>query len=217
MAQYEAIFFDLDGTLIDTAPDMGGALNRLLNAHHLPVRTMEAIRPHVSDGANALIKMGFPRPVDDSEMQTLRQEYLQIYSEHLADESQLFDGMGNALDAIEKHRIPWGIVTNKPAWLTEPLLEQLDLRQRCACVVSADTCSQRKPHPMPMYHACELAHVKPENCLYVGDALRDIQAGNAAGMATLIARYGYITPGECTSTWRAGGSINHPDELLNWL
>ena len=217
MHSVEAVFFDLDGTLIDTAPDMGGALNRLLERHQLPTLPMGTMRPFVSDGANALIKLGFMTPLSDKALLELRAEYLEIYREHLAEGSRLFDGMATTLDTIEDRRLPWGIVTNKPGWLAEPLLEQLGLRHRCSCAVNADTCTRRKPHPMPMYHACELTRVAPQHCIYVGDSPQDIEAGNAAGMTTIVARYGYISVGESTTRWRADGYIDHPEALIDWL
>ncbi len=217
MSGIEAVFFDLDGTLIDTAPDMGGALNRLLTNHRRPTLSAQQIRPNVSAGANVLINLGFGGVLSDEDLLPLRQEYLQIYSECLACESRLFSGMESTLATIEGKKIPWGVITNKPGWLTEPLLGQLDLLHRCVCVVSADTCAKRKPHPMPMHHACDLAGVKPENCIYLGDDIRDVEAGNAAGMMTIVAGYGYITKGESISNWRADGCIGNPRELLAWL
>jgi len=217
MSGFEAVFFDLDGTLIDTAPDMGGALNQLLVKHRLPTLAASDIRPHVSNGAIALINFGFRDRPNDEKLEVLRQEYLQIYSENLARESRMFAGMESTLAVIEERELPWGVITNKPSWLTEPLLKQLGLLQRCACVVSADTCERRKPHPMPMFHACDLAGVSAENSIYVGDAIRDVEAGNAAGMTTIVASYGYIPEHEPISSWQADGSIAGPEDLLSWL
>ena len=217
MSGIEAVFFDLDGTLIDTAPDMGGALNQLLTNHQLPTLAASAIRPHVSNGAIVLISLGFRDRPDDEKLEVLLKEYLQIYSGNLARESRLFAGMESTLAAIEERKLPWGVITNKPAWLTEPLLEQLGLLRRCACVVSADTCERRKPHPMPMHHACDLVGVAAENSIYVGDAIRDVEAGNAAGMTTIVAAYGYILEGEPITSWQADGCIATPEDLLSWL
>jgi 2-phosphoglycolate phosphatase len=217
MPGFEAVFFDLDGTLIDTAPDMGGALNQLLVNHRLPTLTASDIRPHVSNGAIALINLGFRDRPNDEKLEILFQEYLQIYSDNLARESRLFAGMESTLAAIEERELPWGVITNKLAWLTEPLLEQLGLLQRCACVVSADTCERRKPHPMPMFHACDLVGVAAGESIYVGDAIRDVEAGNAAGMTTIVASYGYILEDEPISSWQADGCIASPEDLLSWL
>ena len=217
MKEIQAVFFDLDGTLIDTAPDMGGALNRLLAIHDRPTLAADAIRPHVSNGANVLIKLGFGDHISDEELAKLRQEYLDIYASHLAEESAPFPGMLQTLEAIEEKGLPWGVITNKPGWLTEPLLKQLNLWSRCVCVVSADTCAERKPHPMPMFYACEVAGVTPENCLYVGDDLRDMQAGNAANMTTVAAAYGYIGRDEPISRWGAHFTIASPPDLLDLL
>lgn len=217
MNKYQAVFFDLDGTLIDTAPDMGGALNRLLEKHDRPTLSDEVIRPHVSNGANVLIKLGFGEPIDDEALESLRIEFLDIYRQHLADNSQLFPGMEKVLDLLEERNIPWGIVTNKPGWLTEPLLRQLNLRSRCAVVVSADTCEKRKPHPMPMFYACDVVGVAPDCCAYVGDDLRDMEAGNAAGMTSIAVEYGYLGSGESIDNWNADKVISNPLDLLSDL
>ena len=212
----EAVFFDLDGTLVDTALDMGQALNTLLERHARRTLPHEEIRPHVSHGANALLLIGFGE-LGESDREALRQEYLDIYSASLAERSCLFEEMDEVLDTIEQRGLPWGVVTNKPGWLTEPLLKSLALFDRCVCVVSADTCSERKPHPMPMYYAAEKAQVAPEHCLYIGDAERDIVAGRAAGMSTLAAQYGYLTEADNPLDWNAGGIIERPSQILNFL
>ena len=210
----EAILFDLDGTLIDTAPDMGGALNNLLlEEGHEPL-SLDIIRPLVSQGGLVLTRLGFADKVAEQEIEPLRQRFLQHYHEHLADESRLFDGYAEILDELEARSIPWGIVTNKPEWLTHPLLEQLDLAQRSGVVIGGDTLAQRKPHPLPLQVAAERLRVSCNNCIYVGDDERDIIAGKAASMKTLVAAYGYIEDATEIATWEADGVIDLPHDLL---
>ena len=212
-----SIFFDLDGTLADTAPDLATALNQILQERGKSVLPLETIRPSVSLGGNAMIKLAFAIEEDDPEFTDLRQRFLEIYHERLHQDTHVFPGIGKALDYIEANNMIWGVVTNKPEWLTHPVMEQLSLTQRAACIVSGDTTEFRKPHPGPMLYACELAKCAPETSLYVGDALRDIEAGRAAGMKTLIADYGYISKDENPDAWNADGSISEPEEIIAWL
>jgi len=212
-----SVFFDLDGTLADTAPDLAAALNQILQEQNKPALPLESIRPAVSLGGNAMIKLAFSMEEDDPEFDELRQRFLEIYHQRLHQDTHVFPGIGKALDYIESNNMIWGVVTNKPEWLTHPVMEQLNLTQRTACIVSGDTTEFRKPHPGPMLYACELAKCVPETSLYVGDALRDIEAGRAAGMKTLIADYGYIAKDENPETWNADGSISEPEEIIDWL
>jgi 2-phosphoglycolate phosphatase len=210
----EAILFDLDGTLIDTAPDMGGALNNLLlEEGHEPL-PLETIRPLVSQGGLVLTRLGFAGKVTEQAIEPLRQRFLQHYHAHVADESKLFDGYAEILDELEARSIPWGIVTNKPEWLTRPLLEQLDLARRSGVVIGGDSLAQRKPHPLPLQVAAERLQVSCNNCIYVGDDERDIIAGKAASMKTLVAAYGYIENAADIEAWQADGIIDLPQNLL---
>jgi len=211
------VLFDLDGTLADTALDLGYALNTLLQEHGKPALPHAVIRPVASHGAAGLIELGFGVARDAPRFAPLRERFLSIYKAHLTRETRLFPGMPMLLDQLAARGINWGIVTNKPAFLTDPLVEQLGLHEDAACVVSGDTTTNRKPHPEPMLHACQLAGSKPEECLYVGDAERDIEAGNAAGMQTLVALFGYIGAQEHPETWGANGLIRAPEEILDWL
>ncbi|HEX7373867.1 MAG TPA: phosphoglycolate phosphatase [Steroidobacteraceae bacterium] len=211
-----ALLLDLDGTLLDTAPDMGGALNRLRVEHDLPPLPQATIRPVVSHGAVRLVKLGFPEAQGD-EFERLRLRFLEVYSQHLAEETRPFPGLLDVLDLLEQRDQPWGVVTNKPGWLTDPLMARLGLFDRAGCVVSGDTVAERKPHPLPLLHAAELIGVAPRHCVYVGDAERDIQAGRAAGMRTVIAAYGYIGDEDSPAEWNATGIIDHPRQLLDWL
>lgn len=211
------VLFDLDGTLADTAPDLAYALNTLLAEHHKPLLPYPAIRPVASNGAAALIELGFGVARTDPHFPPLRARFLEIYRAHLTRETRLFPGMAELLDAIAARGLNWGIVTNKPAFLTEPLVDQLGLREDLACVVSGDTTANAKPHPEPLLHACKLAGSRPHECLYVGDAARDIEAGRAAGMKTLVALFGYIGAQDQPDTWGADGLIRTPGDTLDWL
>jgi phosphoglycolate phosphatase len=211
-----AVLFDLDGTLLDTAPDMVGALNALRREQGLAPLPFDALRPAVSHGAARLVKCGFP-DADMPRALELQRRFLEIYRGALADGTRLFPGMGAVLDAIDARRLKSGIVTNKPAWLTEPLLEQLGLRARFSTVVSGDTLAERKPHPLPLLHAAGLAGVAPGECVYVGDAERDVQAAHAAGMPALVAAYGYLDDGEDPAPWGADAYLARALDLIGWL
>jgi 2-phosphoglycolate phosphatase len=211
----EAVLFDLDGTLVDTAPDMGGALNNLLSEENLPPIPLETIRPYVSQGGMVLTRLGFSEHVEESEIESLRLRFLDHYHAIVADESVLFDNFEQVLSSLEHRNIPWGIVTNKPEWLTTPLLEQMALSHRAAVVISGDTLEKRKPHPLPLIVAAETIGIGCESCVYIGDDARDIDAGRAANMKTLIAAYGYIEPDTNLADWQAEGIIESPLDLLS--
>jgi 2-phosphoglycolate phosphatase len=211
------VLFDLDGTLADTAPDLGYALNTLLGEHSKQPLPYETIRPVASHGAAALIELGFDIAHTDARFKPLRERFLEIYRANLARETRLFPGMRELLDALAARNINWGIVTNKPANLTDPLVEQLGLMDEAVCRVSGDTTANRKPHPEPMLHASQLAGSQPKECLYIGDAARDIEAGKAAGMKTLVALFGYIGEHDQPQTWGADGMIDTPAEILRWI
>jgi len=216
MNGYAALLLDLDGTLLDTAPDMGGALNRLRIERGLEPLTAAEYRPVVSHGAARLVALGFPEATGDA-FEQLRLRFLEIYAQNLAGSTRLFPGIDDVLVELEERGLPWGIVTNKPAWLTDPLLEALALSHRAACVVSGDTLPQRKPHPLPLLHAAALAGVQPGHCLYVGDAERDIQAGRAAGMTTVVAAYGYLSADDDPRSWQPTGIVAQPADLREWM
>ncbi len=211
------VLFDLDGTLIDTAPDMAAALDILCDEEKITRLPYSQVRPVVSNGSVALVTLAFGDTLEALTLQRLKTRYLEIYQNHLAVHSQLFDEMDELLQQLEQNNIQWGVVTNKPGWLTEPLMASLGLAQRAACIVSSDSTKNRKPHPEPMYFACKLTNTEPEKCVYVGDARRDIEAGQNAGMKTVIAEYGYISDGENTNDWHADHSIQTPSQLLNYL
>ena len=211
------ILFDLDGTLLDTAPDLANALNTLLIEQGRPALPYESIRPVVSHGGRALIETGFAMQEGDPGFDDLRERLLEIYRDTLSTRTRLFPGMEEVLAQLEARRFNWGVVTNKPAWLTEPLLEDLHLAQRAACIVSGDTTANRKPHPEPMLYACTKAGSQASQCVYIGDAQRDIEAGRQAGMKTLAALYGYISTEDQPENWGADASIENPLAILEWL
>jgi len=214
--RHEALLLDLDGTLLDTAPDMGGALNRLRAEHGLEPLPAQSIRPVVSHGAVRLVALGFPEATGE-EFERLRLRFLDLYAERLAEGTCLFPGFEAVLATLEARATPWGIVTNKPGWLTDPLLEALGLGRRAACTVSGDTLPERKPHPLPLLHAAGLIGVAAERCVYVGDAERDIQAGRAAGMTTVVAGYGYLSTDDDPHRWQPDGIVACPGDLLSWI
>ena len=211
------VLFDLDGTLIDTAPDMAAALEILCDEEQHPRLPYDEVRPVVSNGSVALVTLAFGDALDTPTLERLKTRYLEIYQDHLAVHSRLFDEMDELLQQLENNHIQWGVVTNKPGWLTEPLMEALNLHERAACIVSSDSTKNRKPHPEPMFYACKLTNAQPEQCVYVGDARRDIEAGQNAGMKTVVAEYGYIGVGENTEDWQADHSIQSPSQLLSYL
>ncbi|MBF0255200.1 MAG: HAD-IA family hydrolase [Gammaproteobacteria bacterium] len=213
----QAVFFDLDGTLLDTAPDLAYCLNQSLQRHGRPSLSFEQIRPHVSHGTHALLRAGFGLGPEDPGFAELRDQLLAIYQANLSRHSRLFAGMDDLLQQLEQRDIAWGIVTNKPAFLTDPLAAELGLDRRCRCIISGDTLPQAKPHPAPILHACALAGAPAEACLYVGDAERDIQAGRAAGVRTLAASWGYLGENDRIQDWQADAIIDSPLEILDWL
>ena len=217
LANIRAVLFDLDGTLVDTAPDLGYALNLQRVRHGLPPLAESVIRPQASHGARGLLGVGFDLHPDAPHYGIMREEFLQLYSENICRHSKPFPGILDLLSALEAKNLAWGVVTNKPARFTEPLMSILDLAERARCIVSGDTCPQPKPHPAPMLVAAELCGVRPAQCLYVGDAARDIEAATAAGMPALAAAWGYLDSTDAPETWGAHAIIHAPAELLAYL
>lgn len=217
MNKIKTVLFDLDGTLIDTAPDMAAALTVLCKEENQPLLSYAQVRPVVSNGSAALVKLAFGKLDDEKRLMHLKQRYLEIYEQNICIDSALFKGIEAVLDHIENHGLNWGVVTNKPGWLTLPLMKSLRLTQRAATIVSGDTTPNSKPHPDPMHHACEEAESESQECMYVGDARRDIEAGRNAGMKTLVANYGYIETGEDVTTWGADAVVNEPKDILRYI
>lgn len=199
---FNAVLFDLDGTLVDTAPDMVAVLQEMQRDHDVEPIPYERARLNISNGALGLLRAGFPRLIAEFNS-PLHLEYLDRYAQRVCEESTVFDGLEALLDCLDREGRLWGIVTNKPERMTMPLLEGLDLAHRSACTVSGDTLPRRKPDPAPMLHACDIGGMEPRQTIYVGDAARDIEAGQGAGMGTIAVAYGYITDDDDPARWGA--------------
>lgn len=218
------LLFDLDGTLLDTAPDFLHAVTHLRTEENLSVLSKEhyeKLRPAVSEGSAAIIETAFGVPARHPDNTRLGKRLVDIYHQNLGHYTKPFPGIEQLLQALESRKIAWGIVTNKPDWLTKPLLAQQNLLQRAACIVSGDTTPYPKPHPEPLLYACRLIGVNPNECMYVGDAERDIIAGRAAGMTTIAALFGYIDDINSAKQWPAHYYVHHANEILlrfeEWL
>lgn len=212
----DAVLFDLDGTLIDTAPDMVAVLTELQQAYGREALPYDYARANVSNGARALVRLAFPG-VPESECDALHDEYLQRYEDLVCVQSRIFPDLPALLDGLDGLEIPWGVVTNKPRRMTDPLLAALGLASRLSCAVSGDTLPQRKPDPAPLLLGCQQAGTAPQRTVYVGDAARDIQAGRAAGMMTVAAAYGYILPGDDPAAWDADAIAGNTRDLAKML
>ncbi len=210
------VLFDLDGTLVDTAPDLISCLNRALNVHGFDVVVPEIIKPFISYGAAAMISAS-QASLDDTLKADILETMLTYYQNNIAEHTVFFSGMADTLAAIEARGLKWGVVTNKRERFTHPLMAALKLTERASCIVSGDTTANSKPHPEPMLLACKQADVDPKQCVYIGDALHDITAGKNAQMKTLAAVYGYINPGDTPETWGADALIESPDQIPIWI
>jgi N-acetyl-D-muramate 6-phosphate phosphatase len=208
----DAVLFDLDGTLVDSAPDLVEVLNRLLGEHGRAPAPYAVARNEVSNGAAGLIRLGFGDDLTDQHFRSLRNRFLEVYSAAVCINSRPFFNLGDIIRTISN--CAWGVVTNKPHSMTMPLLERLGLLNHCACVVSGDRLPQRKPHPAPLLLAAEELGVAPSRCVYVGDAPRDIEAGRAAGMTTIAVAYGYIRPTVDIAAWGADLIVRRPSDLV---
>jgi phosphoglycolate phosphatase len=214
VSPYHGVFFDLDGTLADTAPDLVAAINQLLIDRNLSPKPYLFLRPYASAGARGLLEGAFGITPDHADYIALRDEFMHNYEKALLVDSVLFDGISHLLDQIEEAKIPWGIVTNKGERFTHPLTELMGLRQRAASTVSGDTTPHPKPHPEPILHAAKIAKIDPTKSIYVGDDIRDVIAGKAAGMHTVAAAYGYCGCKEPPEAWGADYIIHKPLDLL---
>ena len=212
----KAVFFDLDGTLVDTAPDMVGALQDLQTSYGIEPVPYELGRSHVSNGAVGLLSLAFPDETITPESPLLC-EFIDRYTAQVCTKSVLFDGIAALLNQLDDASRLWGVVTNKPAHLTEAILEKLALAERSVCTISGDTLATRKPDPAQLLHACQLAGVTTDECIYVGDAERDIEAGRRAGIATVAVGYGYVVAEDDPRRWGADEIAADPDELAQIL
>lgn len=213
---FDAILFDLDGTLIDTAPDMVAVLLEMMENEGRDPLPYEMARSFVSNGSAGLVHLGFP-DISENEHERLRLEFLDRYEQSVCVHSTVFAGLESLLDQFDDQRLPWGIVTNKPARMTKPLLSALGLSSRVACQISGDTIPERKPHPAPLLLACEQTGVAPARSVYIGDSSRDIEAGQAAGMFTVAAAYGYIPDDDDATAWNADQIAFDVQELTTML
>lgn len=211
-----AVLFDLDGTLLDTALDLAHALNELRAQEGLLALPFARIRNQVSHGSSALVRLAFPE-ANDTQFLALRDRLLEIYRGALAVHTVPFEGILELLTRLEREQFSWGVVTNKPGFLTNPLLEQLGLARRAGVVVSGDTLAERKPHPLPLLYAAQQLGIAPAASVYVGDAERDVQAARAAGMRAVVACFGYIGPEETPRAWPADAWVESPLEIYDWL
>ena len=216
-ASIRCVLFDLDGTLIDSAPDLAGAANAMRVARGLPELPYERLRPMVGAGARGMVGAAFGTAPGDAGFEALRDEFLQRYADGLLQRTAVFEAMVPVLQALECAALCWGIVTNKHERFTLPVVQGLGLQERAAALICGDTTAHAKPHPEPLLEAARRAGVAPQACVYVGDDLRDVQAGRAAGMATLAAAWGYLGEREPIHEWGADAVIENPPELLKWL
>lgn len=212
-----AIFFDLDGTLADTAPDLAGALNRLRAERNLLPLPLSTLRPFVSAGARGLLTAGLSLQPTDSDYPAAQARFLALYEQHIDDKTQLFDGMAECLDHLDNIGLPWGIVTNKALRFAQPLIEGLNLTHRTACLIGGDSTPNPKPHPAPLRLAAEIAQVPPEQCLYIGDDERDIIAAQAANMTAVAAAWGYLGNETPLANWNADLIFSTPQDILRFI
>ena len=211
--QLKALLLDLDGTLVDTAPDMVGTLNRVLANHGCKPADTKQAGLLVSNGAKALLEFGFGNKIANYDIDKLIQEFLQDYALHVCEQSYLYEGMLETLELCEKNQIRWGVVTNKPLELARGVMQGLELLERCSILLGGDSLPVKKPDPVPLLHCCLVLELAPSECLYIGDHLRDIQAGRAAGMDTGTALWGYITDDQNPEQWNARYQLNTPQGL----
>ena len=211
------VLFDLDGTLVDTAPDLVLCLNKALNQHGFMTVTADTIKPFISFGAVAMINESLDHSISEALRADILETMLDLYQNNIAEHTVFFKGMSDTLDAIEAQGLKWGVVTNKRERFTNPLMDALKLTDRAACIISGDTTANPKPHVEPMLAACKLAAVKPQECVYIGDASHDITAGKNAQMKTLAALYGYLKSGDTPETWGADALIKSPEQLATWI
>jgi len=213
MAKAAALLFDLDGTFADTAPDLGAALNRLRADLDLAPLALDQLRPYTSQGVRGMLRAGLGMLPGDPRYAEFYERYLGFYTAAVCVHTTVFPGIDALVGRLEAHDMPWGIITNKTQRFTLPLLEQLGYAKRAACIVSGDSSPRTKPAPHPMQLACALVACTPTDCLYIGDDLRDIQAGRAVGMPTVAVRYGYLGDGEPIESWGADHLVDHAAEI----
>ncbi len=213
----QAVLFDLDGTLVDSAPDLAGAANELREAHGLPALAFESLRPMVGSGARGMLDAAFGIGPADPRFEALRTDFLSRYEQRMLRQTRVFVRMEPVLLALERRGLRWGIVTNKIARFSVPVVEGLGLMSRCAVLISGDSTAHAKPHPAPLLEAARRLDLQPQRCIYIGDDRRDVEAGRGARMPTLAAAWGYLGRGESAQGWNADAVLEQPEDLLNWL
>lgn len=213
----ECVLFDLDGTLVDTAPDLVANMNRAFAVHGYAEVASEIAMLGISYGAAAMIQRCLGGSANAAAQAEVLETMLALYAQNIAEQSRCFDGMSDLLDVLDSRGLKWGIVTNKQERFSLPLLESLQLSHRAACIISGDTTAHPKPHPAQMLAACQQAAVAPENCVYIGDARHDVAAGHSVQMKTLAAAYGYLKPEDRTETWGADALVYGPQDILAWV
>jgi phosphoglycolate phosphatase len=209
-----SVLFDLDGTLLQTADDLGAALNHVLDTHGLPQITAEHYTQQASNGSRGLLQLGFGDELKNHDFERLKSQLLQFYADNIAVHTNYFAEVAETLSFLNQRKIPWGIVTNKPQFLTTPLVSHFELLQNCHVVVSGDTVGIAKPDPKPMFHALKHLGTNAAQCLYVGDARRDIEAGKNAGMPTAAALWGYIEAHDHPHSWQADHLFGQINDLI---
>lgn len=212
-APLHAVLFDLDGTLLDTAPDFHRVINRLLEEQQRPTVSYDFLRAHVSNGARAMVSAAFGLDPEHPDFGALHQRMLELYLSHLDVDTTPFEGIDTLLDWLEQQQIPWGVVTNKPELYTLPVMSGLNLTQRAACIICPDHVSERKPHPEALLLACTQIGCDSQHCVYIGDHQRDIECGRRAGMLTIGALYGYLDEYADADNWQADHYVNRADAL----
>jgi len=216
-ARTDAVLFDLDGTLIDSAPDLGGAADQMRTERGLPSLPLERYRPLAGSGARGMLGVAFGITPESPEFPILREEFFVKYESRMLLGTQVFDGVAELVEALHARGLKWGVVTNKSERFTVPLTRAMPLFESARAIVSGDTTPHAKPHPEPLFEAARRLGVAPAHCIYVGDDERDILAGRAAGMRTVAATYGYMGEQAEVARWDADASIASPIELLQWL
>lgn len=215
-AQIRTVLFDLDGTLVNTAPDLVNALNAVLERHNHPAVPIADVSPLISTGAAGMLGFALGN-IPEQRKQVLVNELVDHYHAHIADNSHLYPDMEKVLQQFEQRGVKWGVVTNKVTKLTESLLERLDLTNRAACIISGDTTPHSKPHPAPLLEACRITDTAPNNCVYIGDAKSDIEAAQRAIMPSLAAAYGFVSTDDDPENWGANTVVDNANQILDWV
>lgn len=213
----KGILFDLDGTLLDTAADLTAALNQVLISQQANPLSVDHVRPAISFGVAGLLKLGMGIDTQDPIFPSLRKQFLDYYAKHICVHTHLFPSVNTLINYLHDEKWPWGIVTDKSAILTKQLIKKFPLLNKAKCIIAGDTLKYSKPHPQPLLHACKCIACLPEHCVYVGDAKRDVEAANAAGMYSLIALYGYINSKDDVNKWGSTAKISSPLEIIGYL